>query len=603
MVFRRILVALIVAIGVFIVDGPVARAACGDIAASYDGGTGTTADPYLIDTPEQLERLRAISGDTSKAFLLTSNLNMGGCTWSSSIDSFTGVFDGGYHVVSNLTVTTDGFFANVWSNGIVRNFGLDITQTFTSTATRGDGSRIAIFAYVGGLTSRVGSTARLENVWTTGSSTASVSLTQNGDSEAVLELALGGIAGVVEGAVVDSWSSMSVSLSGSATSTRAGRDAETRNYLGGVVGWLASSTSGSLARSYGATTSVSMSASASTTGGGGAAASYVTREGSLVGYDSTALTPPAMSRNVYRSVPYGVGVNNVASASGLVAKTPTEMQAFDTFGPAGQAWDITDGWSRTTTWSICPRVNSGYPFHSLRYTTNPCVDPPGPAETPALPASSRIVDVDVRSGAVEVEFERVHGRPTTSWYEVEESTGRTCRALHDSVGATGSCTFDARNTNDNVRYRVIVHNVYGASDPSTWSPYVVVGRSVARTAPVTPQPQASRCPAATTRTVRSGVRDAVSIGAASCPVSVSVTANRSFAITVGVPTNSTATDYMVVASRAGGSSVRRTWSAPNPGFARTTIGPLKPGEWTIRLDVRGPDGLVTSWTSPVVAVR
>jgi hypothetical protein len=279
------------------------------------------------------------------------------------------------------------------------------------------------------------------------------------------------------------------------------------------------------------------------------------------------------------------------------------MNAFDTFGPAGEAWDITDGWSRATTWSICSRVNSGYPFHSLRYTTNPCIDPPGPAETPALPVSSKIVDVSVRTGAVEVVFERVHRGPTTSSYEIEASTGETCRSSHVSVGATGMCTFDARNTNDNVRFRVVVHNVYGASEPSAWSPYVVVGRPTVRTEPATPQPKISTCPAVARRTVTSGVRDAVTIGTASCPVSVSITPDRSFAISVAVPTNSTATEYVIVASRVGGSSVKRTWSAPSPGFARTTIGPLKSGDWTIRLEVRGPAGPVTSWTSPVVAVK
>lgn len=600
MLFRKTLVALIFATGVLVVDGPVARAACGDIAASYDGGSGTSGDPYLIDTPEQLERLRATSGDASKAFRLTSDLNMGGCTWSSSIGIFTGTFDGGYHVVSNLALTDYGFFTNVWTNGIVRNLGLDVTQTYSETVTRNDSSNFAYVAYVGALTGRVAATARLENVWTTGSSTASVTLTQNGTSDAILQVALGGIAGVVEGVVVDSWSSMTVSLSGSATATRAGEDAHTDNFLGGVVGWLASSTSASLARSYGTSASLSQSASAVTNSG---SASLDPRSGSLVGYDSTSLTPPALSRNVWDRNRYVFGVDGGFGVAGATGKTTSEMNAFDTFGPAGEAWDITDGWSRATTWSICSRVNSGYPFHSLRYTTNPCIDPPGPAETPALPVSSKIVDVSVRTGAVEVVFERVHRGPTTSWYEVEESTGRTCRALHDSVGATGSCTFDARNTNDNVRYRVIVHNVYGASEPSAWSPYVVVGRPVERTVPATPQPQTSTCPAATRRTMTSGARDIVTIGAASCPIAVSLRSDRSFAISVGVPTNSAATEYVLVASRAGGSSVKRTWSAPSPGFARTTIGPLKSGDWTIRLEVRGPAGPVTSWTSPVVAVK
>lgn len=600
MPFRRLLIALIVATGVLVVDGPVARAACGDVAGSYDGGTGTVADPYLIDTPEHLERLRSESGDWGSAFRLTSDLNMGGCTWSSGIGSFTGILDGDYHVISNLNLTTYAFILNVWTNGIVRNLGLDITMTYTASSTHTDPSDTSQDLYAGGLTGRVGGTARLENVWTTGSASVSVSITQNGNSNALLLLALGGVAGAVEGVVIDSWSSMSVSLSGSATATTAGKDATTRNFLGGVVGWLASSTSASLARSYGTSASLSQSASAIAFSG---SAFLDSRRGSLVGYDSTSLTPPALSRNVWDGDRFLYGVDGGFGVAGATRKTTSEMNSFDTFGPAGEAWDITDGWSRATTWSICSRVNSGYPFHSLRYTTNPCIDPPGPAETPALPLSSKVVDVTVRPGAVEVVFERVHRGPTTSWYQVEDSTGRTCRALHDSVGATGSCTFDARTINDNLRYRVTVHNVYGASEPSAWSPYVIVGRPPARTEPATPQPKTSTCPAVGRRTVTSGVRDVVTIGAASCPVAVSLRSDRSFAISVGVPTNLTATEYVLVASRARGSSVKRTWSAPSLGFARTTIGPLKSGDWTIRLEVRGPAGPVTSWTSPVVAVK
>lgn len=598
MPLRRLLVALIVATGVLVVDGPVARAACGDVAASYDGGSGTVADPYLIDTPEQLERLRTESGDWGSAFRLTSDLNMAGCTWSSGIGSFTGVLDGDYHVVSNLNLTTYAFILNVWTNGIVRNLGLDITMTYTASSTHTDPSDTSQDLYAGGLTGRVGGTARLENVWTTGSASVSVSITQNGNSNALLLLALGGVAGVVEGVVIDSWSSMSVSLSGSATATTAGKDATTRNFLGGVVGWLASGTSASLARSYGTSASLSQSASAIAISG---SAYLDSRRGSLVGYDSTSLTPPALSRNVWDGDRFLYGVDGGFGVAGATRKTTSEMNSFDTFGPAGEAWDITDGWSRATTWSICPWVNSGYPFHSLRYSTNPCVDPnPEPA---IVPTPSKITDVAVRDGAVAVTFERVHMRPTTGWYEVESSTGEKCRAPHTSVGATGTCTFDARNTNDNLRYRVIVHNVYGASEPSAWSPYVVVGRPPARTEHATPQPKTSTCPAVGRRTVRSGVRDIVTIGAASCPVAVSLRSDRSFAISVGVPTNSTAADYVLVASRAGGSSVKRTWSAPSPGFARTTIGPLKSGDWTIRLAVSGPGGLVTSWTSPVIAVK
>ncbi len=98
------------------------------------------------------------------------------------------------------------------------------------------------------------------------------------------------------------------------------------------------------------------------------------------------------------------------------------------------------------------------------------------------------------------------------------------------------------------------------------------------------------------------MRDVIGIDGAQCPVSVSVTPLRELGVAIAVPANGVASTYTLVASRRGGASVRRVWSAPNPGTLRTRIGPVKSGDWTLRLEVRSAEGRVTSWTSPVVRV-
>jgi hypothetical protein len=85
------------------------------------------------------------------------------------------------------------------------------------------------------------------------------------------------------------------------------------------------------------------------------------------------------------------------------------------------------------------------------------------------------------------------------------------------------------------------------------------------------------------------VRDVIGIDGAQCPVSVSVTPLRELGVAIAVPANGVASTYTLVASRRGGASVRRVWSAPNPGTLRTRIGPVKSGDWTLRLEVRSAE--------------
>ncbi|MHC4719326.1 MAG: GEVED domain-containing protein, partial [Planctomycetota bacterium] len=84
------------------------------IPVAYGGGTGTTNDPYLIYTAEQMQAIGAAPNDWDNHFRLMADIDIGGYTGTSfniignDSDPFTGVLDGNGHTISNLTYSSTG---------------------------------------------------------------------------------------------------------------------------------------------------------------------------------------------------------------------------------------------------------------------------------------------------------------------------------------------------------------------------------------------------------------------------------------------------------------------------------------------------------------
>lgn len=89
----------------------------GDTASAFDGGSGTTADPYKISTPAQLAYARdLINADTSntgysaKSYELTNDIDFCGREWFpiglNSNNDFRGQFNGNGHVLKNFKITS-----------------------------------------------------------------------------------------------------------------------------------------------------------------------------------------------------------------------------------------------------------------------------------------------------------------------------------------------------------------------------------------------------------------------------------------------------------------------------------------------------------------
>lgn len=103
--------------------------------AAAAGGSGTTADPYQIETAVELQ---SIQNDLSAAYILMNDIDLTGITWSpigSSSTPFFGSFDGNGKTISNLTISSsaqnNGFFGSLTSGATIK----DLTFTDCSVTT------------------------------------------------------------------------------------------------------------------------------------------------------------------------------------------------------------------------------------------------------------------------------------------------------------------------------------------------------------------------------------------------------------------------------------------------------------------------------------
>lgn len=76
----------------------------GTVAKSFEGGTGTIADPYLIATPQQLAYIEK-SGKKDSHFKLVKDIDLDFISWT-PIGNFEGFFDGNGKTIFNLKVET-----------------------------------------------------------------------------------------------------------------------------------------------------------------------------------------------------------------------------------------------------------------------------------------------------------------------------------------------------------------------------------------------------------------------------------------------------------------------------------------------------------------
>ena len=315
--------------------------------AQYGGGSGTENDPYLIRTAEQMNAIGASRGDWGKHFQLRADIDLSeyaGAAYNiigteAMNESFTGVFDGNDHTISNLSLNSSrqkytGLFG--YMTGEVLNLGLINPEVFsqgshvgalagylfagTITSCYAKGANVSGDDYVGGL---VGTCAgRLNKSYSTGS--------VMGDSY------VGGLIGIVNDSTVNMcYSKADVSghmevggLAGKTVHEQsvvsncyATGSVEGGTYAGGLVGQVQN---GRAYKSY-STGSVS----------GDQYVGGFTGNIRVLGGATHCFWDTETSGN--------------STSPGGTGKTTVEMQTITTFSDAG--WDFVN------TWTICDGMN------------------------------------------------------------------------------------------------------------------------------------------------------------------------------------------------------------------------------------------------------
>ena len=130
--------------------------------ASWTHGTGTEADPYLIESAQNLAYLAemvngGVSQYSGKWFKLTININLNNMEWTPIGDNnttsarFAGNFDGDNHTISGLNINSSslqycGLFGYVYNNRIFKNIKVS-EGTLRTTASSSYCGGIVGYAY------------------------------------------------------------------------------------------------------------------------------------------------------------------------------------------------------------------------------------------------------------------------------------------------------------------------------------------------------------------------------------------------------------------------------------------------------------------------
>ncbi len=84
------------------------------LGGTYAGGSGIEGDPYLISDANDMQEIGANVGDWGSHFLLTNDIDLGQFTGTefniigNNTNTFTGVFDGDEHSISNFAYSSTG---------------------------------------------------------------------------------------------------------------------------------------------------------------------------------------------------------------------------------------------------------------------------------------------------------------------------------------------------------------------------------------------------------------------------------------------------------------------------------------------------------------
>ena len=361
---------------VFVESTPATAAPCSTTATGYAGGDGTSGDPFLISSADQLIRLSTTSADwAGSSFKQTADIDLNDCEWTpvgTDANRFTGSYDGSGFTIRGLNINrTGGSFAN----DRVGLFGSISAATIEDLIV--EGQITSSSAFVGGLVGEArASTSLISKVLVL------VDITFPGDNY------MGGMVGSF--------------LAGTIRYSAYRGDIVVNSSWGSVGSFVGTNVAGTTISSYGR---ANMSGTSEYKAGmNGHSAVTVSKSYTVTPGANAGVTASNSSGTVTNSFwDTTVGPTNArrdgVAVTGATGKSSTELQTMDTYTAAN--WDIVNGWEAFSTsgtpkiWGICSAVNDGYPFLLWEYNTDPCLYP---ASAPA------ITSIAASSGSLSIAF-------------------------------------------------------------------------------------------------------------------------------------------------------------------------------------------------------
>ena len=315
---------------------------CGvSVGGPFDGGDGSSGSPFLVSTASQLASMETNACLTNGYhFKQTADIDLAGVTWTplGTAFDFDGTYDGDFHTISNLTISSGDAVVNAGLFGTISGATI-INLRVANADVTGSGESGVLAALV------------------TNASTVTKIKIQNSS----VETAAGRSAGAITGMTETGLSSISL-VSVDADVTAGGNG-------GGLVGQVESGTatitnvyfSGSVAASgaysggivgYGIAPVVSNAYSIGTITGGTA------HRGGVIGDDGTSPDRGSVTDSFYLSS----GVTPLDSAYGT-AKNSAELSDIDTYPTWATTDDLGAVLDQTATedWLVYPTINDGYP--------------------------------------------------------------------------------------------------------------------------------------------------------------------------------------------------------------------------------------------------
>lgn len=281
----------------------------------FDGGSGTAEDPYQIRTAKHMNAIGMYPGEWGKAFQLMADIDMSVYAATeyhvigNSETPFTGSFDGGGHVIRDLTYTAFedyvGLFGHVGSPALIQNLGVkNVTVSGPGIVggLAGSNQGTILACYATGAVS-----GSLDVGGLAGSNTGTIHFCYAAVSVQATEYTAGGLVGYNPGSLTGCYATGAVSGP---------------KWIGGLVGFC----DGSITTCY-ATGLVS----------------GTLEIGGLVGhlYNENKLTACLWDTQTSGTMD-GVGNLN-PDPSGVLGKTTPQMQTTSTFTDAGWDFSATDG--------------------------------------------------------------------------------------------------------------------------------------------------------------------------------------------------------------------------------------------------------------------